>query len=79
LRRGILLLGITLLLAALAVLGPEGHAQSSSGVPQYYVSINYPMWGEVNGTPTLVKSGFYPAGTVITLPKENYHLLVARL
>lgn len=74
-RRGILLLGITLLLATLAVLGPEGHAQSSSGVPQYYVSINYPMWGEVNGTPTLVKSGFYPAGTVITLPKENYTYL----
>ncbi|QIW25246.1 hypothetical protein EWF20_14550 [Sulfolobus sp. S-194] len=37
-----------------------------------YVCINIPMWGIVNGTPMLVKSGYYTYGTIIQLPLVNF-------
>ena len=43
-----------------------------SSVQYVYLSINYPMWGKVNGTPALIKSGFYPVNTLIQLPPVNY-------
>ena len=53
---------------ALAVLPLLAHSSA-----QYvYLSINYPMWGKVNGTPTLVKSGLYPVNTLVQLPPVNY-------
>ncbi|BCU70181.1 thermopsin family protease [Stygiolobus caldivivus] len=36
------------------------------------VTINIPMWGVVNGTPELIKSGEYYYGEVIKLPPYNY-------
>ena len=45
---------------------------SHSSTSYAYLNINYPMWGEVNGTPTLIRPGFYPVGTLIQLPHVNY-------
>ena len=59
---------MTLLVLALALLPLLSH----SSVQYVYLSINYPMWGKVNGTPALIKSGFYPVNTLIQLPPVNY-------
>ncbi|MGC9106147.1 MAG: hypothetical protein ACP5HQ_07005 [Thermoprotei archaeon] len=53
-----------------AHLGTTSYASTPQGY--VYLHINYPMWGEINGTPALIKSGYFPAGTLITLPKVNY-------
>ncbi|WP_369611084.1 thermopsin family protease [Sulfurisphaera javensis] len=37
-----------------------------------FLYINIPMWGLVNGTLMLVRSGFYYYGTIILLPPVNY-------
>ena len=39
---------------------------------KFYVYINIPMWGIVNGTSMLVKSGYYYYGTIIQLPLVNF-------
>jgi len=39
------------------------------------VTINIPMWGTLNGTPALIKSGEYYYGEVIELPICNYSVI----
>lgn len=41
----------------------------------FKVTINVPMWGLLNGTPVLIKSGEYYYGEVIELPICNYTII----
>lgn len=39
---------------------------------KFYLTINIPMWGVVNNTYMLIRSGYYYYGTIIQLPSVNY-------
>ncbi len=68
---------VLLSLAFFAISQAHFSVTSLASAPQgyAYLYINYPMWGEINGTPALIKTGYYPVGTLITLPKVNYTYL----